>query len=119
MVGNWGDKIKDALRWGEDTTEKCPQKSNIKDTRTDQRSVEHKTQGKIRISLFSAKGYLWSSLKRPVPMDIGIPMMIHSLTPEATETRTWMSASSIRTRVQLKSVRGEHHAQQTGAHHWS
>ena len=30
------------------------------------------------------KGYLCSSLNRPVPMVIGMPMMMHSLTPEIT-----------------------------------
>lgn len=28
------------------------------------------------------KGYLYKSLKTPVPMLIGIPIMMHSLTPE-------------------------------------
>lgn len=27
------------------------------------------------------KGYLWRSLKSPVPIPIGMPMIIHSLTP--------------------------------------
>jgi len=38
------------------------------------------------------KGYLWRSLKSPVPIVIGIPMMMHSLTPETqTQCSRWRS----------------------------
>ena len=38
------------------------------------------------LSALGVKGYLWRSLKSPVPIVIGIPMMMHSLTP-ATKTQ--------------------------------
>ena len=38
-------------------------------------------KSKLEAAVIEKNGYLCNSLKAPVPIDIGIPMMIHSLTP--------------------------------------
>jgi hypothetical protein len=38
--------------------------------------------------------HLCRNLKSPVPMGIGIPMMMHSLTPSIISVRPWMAASN-------------------------
>ena len=45
------------------------------------RPLLSKSNKKTFVTVYYLKGYLWRSLNIPVPMFIGIPMMIHSLTP--------------------------------------
>ena len=38
-------------------------------------------------------GSLWSSLKMPVPKGIGMPIIMHSLTPATASVLEWTAAS--------------------------